>query len=98
MPSIHGMSHRMGASDAASCASCHGSHDMVPVKQLDSPVFKLNLPQTCGKCHDDAALAQSYRIGTKEVTGHYLDSIHGRALTKNGPDRGAVLQRLPRRA
>jgi cytochrome b subunit of formate dehydrogenase len=82
--SIHGMSHRMGASDAASCASCHGSHYMVPVKQLDSPVFKLNLPQTCGKCHDDAALAQSYRIGTKEVTGHYLDSIHGRALTKMG--------------
>src|ERR1041385_2445110 len=25
--SIHGMSHQMGASDAASCASCHGTHD-----------------------------------------------------------------------
>lgn len=82
--SIHGMSHTMGASDAASCASCHGTHDMVPVKQLDSPVFKLNLPKTCGTCHSDDKLAQSYRIGTKEISGHYLDSIHGRALTKMG--------------
>ena len=28
--SIHGMSHAMGASGAATCASCHGSHEMVP--------------------------------------------------------------------
>ena len=82
--SIHGMSHQMGSSDAASCASCHGTHDMVPVKQLDSPVFKLNLPKTCGNCHDDDLLAQNYRIGTREISGHYLDSIHGRALTKMG--------------
>jgi cytochrome b subunit of formate dehydrogenase len=82
--SIHGMSHQMGASEAASCASCHGTHDMVPVKQMDSPVFKLNLPQTCGTCHDDDRLAKSYRIGTREISGHYLDSIHGRALTRMG--------------
>lgn len=82
--SIHGMSHKMGASDAASCASCHGTHDMVPVTQLDSPVFKLNLPKTCGTCHNDGQLAESYRIGTKEVSGHYLDSIHGKALIKMG--------------
>ncbi|MEX2043930.1 MAG: cytochrome c3 family protein, partial [Opitutus sp.] len=82
--SIHGMSHQMGASEAASCASCHGTHDMVPVKQLDSPVFKLNLPKTCGTCHDDDKLAKNYRIGTREISGHYLDSIHGRAMTKMG--------------
>ena len=82
--SIHGMSHKMGASDAASCASCHGTHDMAPVKQLDSPVFKLNLPKTCGTCHSDDKIAKDYRIATKEISGHYLDSIHGRALTKMG--------------
>ena len=82
--SIHGMSHKMGASDAASCASCHGTHDMVPVKQMDSPVFKLNLPKTCGTCHSDDKLAKNYRIDTKEISGHYLDSIHGRALVKMG--------------
>jgi len=82
--SIHGMSHKMGSSEAAACASCHGTHEMVPVKQLDSPVFKLNLPKTCGTCHDDDALAKNYRIAMKNVSGHYLDSIHGRALTKMG--------------
>lgn len=79
--SIHGVSHLIGAaSEAATCASCHGTHYMLPVKNIDSPVFKLNLPKTCGKCHDDERLAQSYRIGTRELSGHYLDSIHGRSL------------------
>ncbi len=82
--SIHGMSHKMGASDAASCASCHGTHDMVPVKQLDSPVFKLNLSRTCGKCHDDAKLTKDYRMGKSEAAAHYADSIHGQALIKMG--------------
>ena len=82
--SIHGMSHQMGGGDAASCASCHGTHDIVPVKQLDSPVFKLNLPKTCGTCHDDAKMTKEYRMGQTEAAAHYLDSIHGRALVKMG--------------
>jgi len=82
--SIHGMSHKMGASDAASCSSCHGTHDMLPVKQADSPVFKLNLPKTCGTCHDNPKLTAEYRMGKSEAAGHYLDSIHGRAMVKMG--------------
>ncbi|MCX6952315.1 MAG: hypothetical protein NTV51_09145 [Verrucomicrobia bacterium] len=82
--SIHGMSHKMGASDAAACASCHGTHEMVPVKQGNSPVFKLNLAKTCGTCHDDAKLTKEYRMGKTEAAGHYLDSIHGKALVKMG--------------
>jgi cytochrome b subunit of formate dehydrogenase len=82
--SIHGMSHKMGSSDAASCASCHGTHEIVPVKQVDSPVFKLNLPKTCGTCHDNPNLTAEYRMGKTEAAGHYLDSIHGRALIKMG--------------
>lgn len=61
--SIHGMSHKMGASAAASCANCHGTHEMAPVKQADSPVFKFNLPKTCGSCHDDAKITKEYKIG-----------------------------------
>ena len=82
--SIHGMSHKMGASDAAACASCHGTHDMVPVKQGDSPVFKLNLAKTCSSCHDNAKLTKEYRMGKTDAAGHYLDSIHGKALVKMG--------------
>ena len=82
--SIHGMSHQMGASDAASCTSCHGTHNMVPVKQADSPVFKFNLSKTCGTCHDNNKLTTEYRIPQTKAAGHYLDSIHGRALMQMG--------------
>ena len=82
--SIHGMSHKLGASDAATCTSCHGSHDIVSVKQPSSPVYKLNLPKTCGTCHDNPKLTTEYRMGKSEAAGHYLDSIHGRALVNMG--------------
>ena len=82
--SIHGMSHAMGASAAATCVSCHGNaHEIVPVKQIDSPVFKLNLPQTCARCHSNQKLAEEYRIPGANAA-NYLDSIHGRALLKMG--------------
>ena len=82
--SIHGMSHSMGASGAATCTSCHGHHDIVPVKQLDSPVSKLNLPRTCATCHSNRALTDEYRISNARAAAQYLDSIHGRALLQMG--------------
>jgi cytochrome b subunit of formate dehydrogenase len=82
--SIHGVSHAMGASGAATCASCHGTHEIVPVKQLESPVFKLNLPRTCAACHDNPGLTEDYRIKYPHAAGQYLDSIHGRALLQMG--------------
>ena len=82
--SIHGLSQKLGTTEAASCTTCHGSHDMVPVKQADSPVFKLNLPKTCGTCHDDPKLAKDFRMGQTAAAEHYLDSIHGRALVRMG--------------
>ena len=82
--SIHGMSHAMGASGAATCVSCHGDHEMVPVKHIDSPVFKLNLPQTCAKCHSNKKLTDEYRMGSPKAPVDYADSIHGQALLKMG--------------
>ena len=82
--SIHGMSHSMGASGAAQCWDCHGAHDMLPVKNAASPVFKLNLPATCAKCHSNSALTQEYQIGVPAAASQYMDSIHGSALLKMG--------------
>jgi len=81
--SIHGVSHKLGASAAASCADCHGKHDMLPAKHPASPVYKLNLPATCAKCHSNTNLTREYHI-SNENPAHYLDSIHGQALTKMG--------------
>jgi cytochrome b subunit of formate dehydrogenase len=82
--SIHGMSHAMGASGAATCTSCHGAHEIVPVNQIDSPVFKLNLPQTCATCHSNKSLTDEYRITNSHAAAQYVDSIHGRALLQMG--------------
>ena len=60
--SIHGVSHQMGASGAATCTDCHGSHAILGARTLESPVFKLNLPRTCAKCHNNPGLSAEYRI------------------------------------
>jgi len=82
--SIHGVSHELGSSGAANCWDCHGSHDIVPVKHADSPVFKLNLPQTCAKCHSNSGLLKEYEVKHPEAASQYMESIHGRALLKMG--------------
>jgi len=82
--SIHGVSHAMGSSGAATCTSCHGAHEIVPVKHADSPVFKLNLPKTCAQCHSNEGLTDEYRIKFPQAASHYMESIHGRALLQMG--------------
>jgi cytochrome b subunit of formate dehydrogenase len=82
--SIHGVSRAMGASAAANCKDCHGQHDILPVKDPAAPVFKLNLPQTCAKCHSNPGLTREYRMKYPEAPAQYAESIHGRALLKMG--------------
>jgi Cytochrome c7 and related cytochrome c len=65
------------------CLTCHGNpHGIVEVKDPGSPVYPLNLPRTCGRCHGSPALAKRY--GFPNVYQLYIDSIHGFALTKDG--------------
>lgn len=82
--SIHGMSHRLGASGAANCWDCHGTHNIVPVKDFKSPVFKLNLPGTCAKCHSNPGVTSEYQMKYPEAATNYMDSIHGQKLLKQG--------------
>jgi cytochrome b subunit of formate dehydrogenase/nitrate/TMAO reductase-like tetraheme cytochrome c subunit len=82
--SIHGVSHTLGASGAASCWDCHGSHNILPVKDDTSPVFKLNLPRTCAKCHSNEGITGEYQMKFPEAAAHYMDSIHGQKLMKQG--------------
>ncbi|HWX22566.1 MAG TPA: hypothetical protein VN578_21905 [Candidatus Binatia bacterium] len=82
--SIHGVSHTLGASGAASCKDCHGSHEILAAKNPESSVFKLNLPRTCAACHTNAGLTKEYQMKFPEAAAQYMDSIHGRALLKMG--------------
>lgn len=82
--SIHGLSRALGASAAAACKDCHGQHDILHAHDARSPVFKMNLPQTCARCHTNANLTAEYRMRYPQVASQFLDSIHGRALLKMG--------------
>jgi cytochrome b subunit of formate dehydrogenase len=82
--SIHGVSHVLGASGAANCWDCHGSHGILPAKDPASPVYKLNLPQTCAKCHSNPGLTKEYEIKYPQAAAQYQESIHGRALVEMG--------------
>ena len=52
--SFHGLASRGGSVEAATCASCHGAHDIRSASDPDSSVNIENLPATCAQCHPGA--------------------------------------------
>jgi formate dehydrogenase gamma subunit len=52
---------------AAVCNDCHGTHAILPPTDPRSPIAKLNVGATCGRCHEKAFAG-------------YKDSIHSRAV------------------
>ncbi|MCX6876508.1 MAG: cytochrome c3 family protein [Verrucomicrobia bacterium] len=82
--SIHSTSRAGGASEAASCTSCHGTHDILSAGNPRSTTFKLHLSKTCGKCHNNPKITEEYLMRFPEVATHYEDSIHGLSLSQKG--------------
>lgn len=68
MESFHGIAVEYGMTKAANCASCHGYHEILPSSDPASPVNKMNLPRTCGKCHPNAGPNFAKGIVHVEVT------------------------------
>jgi formate dehydrogenase gamma subunit len=50
----HGVMSRAGDTTAASCVSCHTSHNIRPEQDPLSSINKANRPKTCGQCHKGA--------------------------------------------
>lgn len=71
--SVHGKALLGGNKKAANCVDCHNSHKIISGKNSESSVFKLNIPQTCSKCHS-------------EIAKTYSESIHGQAIAKGNLD------------
>jgi len=85
--SRHGKLLAKGDKNVATCISCHGSHGILPISDPNSPVFDLNVPKTCAKCHADANHMKNYKIPTDQFE-KYSQSVHGMILLKNR-DRSA---------
>ncbi len=68
--SIHG---KIFAEDpeanVATCIVCHGSHDIKPAIEPDSRLNELNIPETCGTCHE-------------QESADYQQSVHWKSLKR----------------
>jgi cytochrome b subunit of formate dehydrogenase/5-methylcytosine-specific restriction endonuclease McrA len=67
--SVHGRAVANGSQKAAVCTDCHGVHEILPANDPKSPISKIAVATTCGKCHT-------------EVAGTFTASIHGQALAR----------------
>lgn len=79
--SRHGQALATGATDVATCASCHGAHGIRQAGDARSPVYPTRIVDTCGACHADAAHMRPYGIAGDEVA-KYKTSVHYAALVE----------------
>ncbi|HLG14461.1 MAG TPA: multiheme c-type cytochrome [Blastocatellia bacterium] len=79
LTSVHGQKLMKGDSNVAVCSDCHSAHRVLAAKDPKSPVFRENIPQTCGRCHANAELMKPYNLSAGIVTD-YQESAHGKAL------------------
>ena len=63
----HGKVSRLGYSKTAKCHDCHGSHDILPVADTRSHLNRLNVVETCRKCHPGA---------TRRFAGYFTHATH----------------------
>jgi cytochrome b subunit of formate dehydrogenase/5-methylcytosine-specific restriction endonuclease McrA len=68
-----------GLNKSATCTDCHGSHDLKDRLDPSSPIFRTNIPATCGKCHYG-------------VLAIFRDSVHGVALARGVPDAPGCME------
>lgn len=83
LTSVHGVLNKKKDAKAATCASCHGSHDIRIAKDVKSKVHPANLPKTCAACHSDTEFMKQYKILTDQYE-KFTASVHGVALLKKG--------------
>ncbi len=81
--SAHGKLLASGDENVATCIDCHSVHDIHAVKDVRSPVYPLQLPDTCGRCHSDAHKMAKYKIATNQLA-EYKTSVHWDALKTRG--------------
>lgn len=79
--SVHGRSFAAGNSRAATCATCHGFHDVRATDDPESPVAPRNVAATCGHCHSDKRLMNAQGLPHDEER-QWRHSVHGRAYTQ----------------
>jgi predicted CXXCH cytochrome family protein len=81
--SDHGKLNAQGDKKTAVCTSCHNAHNILSMNNPASPVYALNVPDTCAKCHSDKEYMKEYGIATNQIED-YKEGVHGQALLVKG--------------
>ena len=84
MQSIHGMRLSERDADAPGCATCHGSHDILEVRDAHSRVSRMHLAQVCLGCHADQNVTDRHPLPKPETIKAYAASVHGRGVSARG--------------
>jgi predicted CXXCH cytochrome family protein len=79
LTSVHGKLLEAGDKRVATCVGCHGNHGIRAVSDPLSPVYALNVAETCSGCHANADYMKDYAIATDHYQ-KYKASIHASAL------------------
>jgi hypothetical protein len=83
--SMHGKLIANNDPNGPTCKECHGTHEVKGRTDSKSPIFALNIPGLCGKCHQEGKKAAVRYTGSEhEIIAHYTESIHGKGLLKSG--------------
>lgn len=65
------------------CYNSHGNHDILAASDRNSTVNPVNLPNTCGQCHENQAIVGEYHIPMIKPVKAFEISVHSR-LQANG--------------
>lgn len=83
--SLHGRAKSKGDPLAPDCKVCHGTHQVLSSRNLNSQTNPLKVPFLCGQCHREGAPVQRQRvIHQDKILENYTESIHGEGLLKKG--------------
>lgn len=83
--SEHGKAIKGGDKQAPRCHDCHSKHAIFRPTDPRSTTYPLNIPGTCGRCHQDGSpMTNSHKLKKKHITDNYTMSVHGKGLYKDG--------------
>jgi cytochrome b subunit of formate dehydrogenase len=76
--SVHGKAVAQGIGQAPVCSYCHGSHAILRHTNVNSPVFRTHVRDTCGGCHGNVQLSRQMKMPEDRLVS-FDESYHGLA-------------------
>jgi formate dehydrogenase gamma subunit len=82
--SFHAQAKQSGAK-AAACLDCHTKNGdmttMLPASDPKSTINRVNIAETCGRCHGDKSVMQGSGISNRPFLS-YRESVHAKAIAR----------------